>query len=162
MCAPRRRASMGTLYEVLGVAREADSAAIKKAYIKKARETHPDKCPGDETAHERFQAVGRAYVTLRDPERRKLYDATGMVDDGAPAQANTSWEEFWRDFYSRVTSERLDALAADYRGSTEEEDNLAAAYTAAKGDMGKVLDNMMLCTAEDEPRFRQMLQVGLV
>ena len=40
-----------SLYEVLDVARDADVAAIKKAYIKQARDTHPDKCPGDETAH---------------------------------------------------------------------------------------------------------------
>ena len=146
------------LYEVLAVDRDADAAAIKKAYIKLARKTHPDKCPGDDSAHARFQEVGRAYATLCDPEKRKLYDATGSVDDASTIGRNASWDEFWRDFYTRVTTGKLDALASSYRGSAEEARDLLRTYQEVKGDMGKILDRMMFCTAEDEPRFRELLQ----
>ena len=69
------------LYETLKVSRDADEAAIKKAYLKLARDTHPDRCPGDEAAKERFQAIGRAYAVLKDPEKKKVYDASGIVDE---------------------------------------------------------------------------------
>lgn len=52
-----------------------------QAYLRAARDTHPDKHVGDDGATERFQEVGRAYTVLSDPERRTLYDETGMVDE---------------------------------------------------------------------------------
>jgi len=145
---------------LLGCTRDASADAIKKAYLQRARETHPDKCPGDASAHERFQALGRAYSILRDPEKRQTYDAAGIVDDG-PSVGEAQWTAFWNDFFTRVTSERIDALAAEYRGSEEEAADLRAAYLEAKGDMGGIIDRMMCSTAEDEPRFREMLQADL-
>ena len=60
-------AAQSDLYALLQVARDADAAAIKKAYLKMAREVHPDRNPGDDDANSRFQALGRAYNVLRDP-----------------------------------------------------------------------------------------------
>lgn len=67
-------------YGVLGLARDADLATIKKAYRVKAQKAHPDrnKEPG---AKEKFHAIQRAYDTLSDPERKKRYDERG--EDGA-------------------------------------------------------------------------------
>lgn len=56
-------------------------ATIKKAYMKLALKLHPDKNPGDTSAHEKFQALNRVYRVLGDPERRKAYDETGVEDD---------------------------------------------------------------------------------
>jgi molecular chaperone DnaJ len=61
-------------YKVLGVAKDADSAAVKKAYRKLARDNHPDSHPGNQAAEERFKAIAEAYDVVGDPEKRKQYD----------------------------------------------------------------------------------------
>ena len=61
-------------YKVLGVAKDASAAEIKKAYRTLARENHPDSHPGDTARHERFKAVAEAYDVIGDPEKRKKYD----------------------------------------------------------------------------------------
>ena len=64
-------------YKILGVSRKADTNTIKKAYRKLAKELHPDKNPDDPDAESRFQDLGVAYETLKDPELRKIYDRGG-------------------------------------------------------------------------------------
>src|ERR1700712_3025429 len=61
-------------YAALGVAKDASSAEIKKAYRKLARELHPDKNPDDAKAEARFKDVSEAYDVLSDDTRRKEYD----------------------------------------------------------------------------------------
>ncbi|KAH8746690.1 X-domain of DnaJ-containing-domain-containing protein [Hyaloscypha sp. PMI_1271] len=66
-----------TYYDALGVKTDADQLEIKKAYRKLAIITHPDKNPGDDTAHERFQSIGEAYQVLSNPDLRSQYDKHG-------------------------------------------------------------------------------------
>ena len=66
-------------YDVLGIPRHADEAAIKKAYRKLAQESHPDRNPDDPRAEDRFKQVGRAYAVLSDAERRRAYDEFGDI-----------------------------------------------------------------------------------
>ena len=66
-----------TYYDALGVKPTASELEIKKAYRKLAITTHPDKNPGDETAHARFQAIGEAYQVLSNDALRKQYDKFG-------------------------------------------------------------------------------------
>ncbi len=72
-------------YEVLGVNRNADAAAIKKAYRKLAKKYHPDSNEGNATAAEHFKEVNEAYDILSDEKKRKLYDQFGHAafDEGA-------------------------------------------------------------------------------
>ncbi len=69
-----------TYYDALGVKPKASELEIKKAYRKLAITTHPDKNPGDETAHTRFQAIGEAYQVLSNEELRKRYDKFGKEE----------------------------------------------------------------------------------
>ena len=64
-------------YEVLGVSRDADDAAIKKAFRRLARELHPDVNRHDPDAEEKFKEAAEAYEVLSDSERRATYDRYG-------------------------------------------------------------------------------------
>lgn len=69
-------------YAVLGVAKDADSATIKKAYRKLAKQYHPDRNPDDEAAAEKFKDIGEAYAVLSDESERKQYDAIRSMAGG--------------------------------------------------------------------------------
>ena len=72
-------------YEVLGVEKSADEAAIKKAYRVLAKKYHPDMNPGDAEAEKKFKEASEAYAILSDPEKRRQYDQFGHAafDQGA-------------------------------------------------------------------------------
>ena len=64
-------------YEVLGVAKNASDAELKKAYRKLAKKYHPDVNPGDKEAEAKFKEATEAYGILSDPDKRKQYDQFG-------------------------------------------------------------------------------------
>ena len=69
-------------YAALGVPKDADDAAIKKAYRKLARQYHPDQNQGDAAAEAKFKEIGEAYAVLADAEQRKQYDAIRAMASG--------------------------------------------------------------------------------
>jgi len=68
------------LYILLGLERGATTIEIKRAYKRLARRYHPDINPGDRVAAAHFRQIADAYETLSDPDRRRLYDATGSTE----------------------------------------------------------------------------------
>jgi molecular chaperone DnaJ len=69
-------------YAALGVPKDADDAAVKKAYRKLARQYHPDQNAGDAAAEAKFKEIGEAYAVLSDPEQRQQYDAVRTMAGG--------------------------------------------------------------------------------
>ena len=84
---------MNDLYAVLGVPRDADPAAIRKAFKTLAKELHPD-VNKDPAAQDRFKAVTAAYEVLGDEQRRSLYDEFGEASlrAGFDANAARAWK----------------------------------------------------------------------
>ena len=79
-------------YAILGVARDASSDDIKRAYRKLARKYHPD-VSKEANAEERFKEVGEAYETLKDPEKRAAYDQLGQHRPGEEIRPPPDWGE---------------------------------------------------------------------
>lgn len=67
-------AAVKTYYEILGVAPTASPEEMHTAYLKLAHKYHPDKTGGDKAAENKLKAINAAYDTLKNPEKRKLYD----------------------------------------------------------------------------------------
>jgi molecular chaperone DnaJ len=80
-----------SLYESLGVSKNASQDELKKAYRKLVREVHPDKNPGDAAAEARFKEVQSAYDVLSDPDKRKQYDQLGSTN-GRTAPGGTTFD----------------------------------------------------------------------
>lgn len=65
-------------YDTLGISKDATEKQIKKAYLKKARDLHPDRHPDETEKYQQlFQEVQRAYEVLSDPQKRSTYDKFG-------------------------------------------------------------------------------------
>jgi curved DNA-binding protein len=79
-------------YATLGVSRDADLEAIKKAYRKLARQHHPD-VSKDSGSEARFKEAAEAYATLKNPETRAAYDALGQQRAGAEFSPPPHWQD---------------------------------------------------------------------
>lgn len=64
-------------YKILGVNKDIPQNDVKKAYLKRAKQFHPDLHPNDPKAKAKFQALNEAYTVINDPEKRKKYDLFG-------------------------------------------------------------------------------------
>ena len=64
-------------YKILGVDKNIAQKDVKKAYLKRAKQFHPDLHPDDPKAKAKFQALNEAYDVIGDPEKRKKYDQYG-------------------------------------------------------------------------------------
>ena len=117
-------------YEVLGVKRDADEAAIRAAYRKLAKRHHPDLNPGNNEAAERFKDINAANDILSDPEKRGRFDR-GEID---AAGNETPRGPTWRDFAEAAGREK-------YQGQSgfspdDLSDILGAAFGARGGARG--------------------------
>ena len=87
-------------YEILGVKKDADQKAIKKAFRKKAMLYHPDQNPGME---DKFKEINNAYEVLKDANKRKLYNKYGK--DLKPKQNSG---DFFSSFFGNQSQQDPD------------------------------------------------------
>ena len=99
-------------YKILGVSKRADTNTIKKAYRKLAKELHPDKNPDDPEAESKFQDLGVAYETLKDPELRKIYDRGGedALQKNERGGGGSPFDSFFGGLFSSVSPVKLSVL----------------------------------------------------
>src|SRR3954451_20488492 len=101
-------------YELLGVQRGADDAAIKAAYRRMAKECHPDRHQGCPQQEARFKAVSEAYEVLKDPQKRAAYDRFGKAafqNGGGDPFAEGGFNGF-SDIFSSIFGEFMDPRGA--------------------------------------------------
>lgn len=114
-------------YEVLGVARDASDADIKKAYHKLVMKYHPDRNPDNKDAEEKFKEVNNAFDILKDPQKRAAYDRFG---DAAFAGGNGAGAGFGGNPFGNG------AFHFDMGGGAGMEDILREAMRGFGFDMG--------------------------
>ncbi len=88
-------------YEVLGVDKNADDAALKKAYRVLAKKYHPDTNPGDAEAEAKFKEASEAYGILSDPDKRRQYDQFGHAafeNGGGGGYTNMNMDDIFGSF----------------------------------------------------------------
>ncbi|KAF9227939.1 DnaJ-domain-containing protein [Gyrodon lividus] len=148
------------LYTVLGLESVATTEAIRKSYKKLALLYHPDKHTNSTdqeraSASTQFHKIGFAYAVLSDEKRRNKYDETGTTGEGLGVDADEvgGWETYFEDLFDRVTRGRLDEMKKEYQGTSEEMEDLKAAYHETGGSLGEIMNHIPHSTAIDEPRF---------
>ena len=121
---------MSDYYAILDVPREADEAAIKRAYRKLAMQYHPDRNNGDQGAEARFKEITEAYEVLREPEKRRIYERfgeaglkgrAGQAQGFHPFDLSEALNIFMRDFGGFAGFEEL--FGGGRRGSVEPRGN---------------------------------------
>src|SRR5438270_4170498 len=103
-------------YDLLGVQRGADEAAIKAAYRRLAKEHHPDTKNGCKESEARFKAINEAYDVLKDPQKRAAYDRFGRAafqnGGGGQDPFGSAGFEGFSDIFSTIFGEFMDARGA--------------------------------------------------
>ena len=102
-------------YELLGISRGADDAAIKAAYRRMAKECHPDRHGGCPEQESRFKAVSEAYDVLKDPQKRAAYDRFGKEafrNGGGGDPFGEAGFNGFSDIFSSIFGEFMDPRGA--------------------------------------------------
>ena len=147
-----------SLYELLRVETNADSAVIRKAYYALARKVHPDKNPDNPDAAANFRALQSAYEVLSDADRRAQYDRTGLT--GEAADAADAFRAAYEHYKSvEITPEDIEAAEESYRGSADETADITAYFLRHAGDISHILAFIIGSRDEDIDRYVAAIEV---
>ncbi|HSP01795.1 MAG TPA: molecular chaperone DnaJ [Thioalkalivibrio sp.] len=93
-------------YEILGVAKNASEADLKKAFRRLAMKHHPDRNPGDKDAEDKFKEAKEAYEILTDPQKRAAYDQFGHAGVDASAggggRGGANFSDIFEDIFGDI------------------------------------------------------------
>ena len=156
-------------YDILQIPPTATQTDIKKAYRRRAMETHPDKHPNDPTAQQKFQEVGEAYQVLSDPELRKRYDEFGK-EQAVPAHGFEDATEYftmifggegfkdWIGEFSlfKELSEAEKQMASGSGNGTEETGGAGSVMTASSSGSGNINHNNNKLSKEEKEKLMEM------
>jgi len=152
-----------SLYEVLNL-NDKEKASysqdeLKKAYYRASLQYHPDRQDHDakDVATKKFQILSRSYSVLSDPERRAIYDETGIVDDAEVLDESRDWYSHWRRIFKPVSQEDISSFFEKYRGSEDEKNDLKAVYLRYKGNMDAIMESIPGADQDQEPRLGKIL-----
>lgn len=152
--------STKSLYEVLGVDKDAKDADIKKAYRKLSLRFHPDRhvdSPQDvqQKNTRTFQTLSKVHFILSDKDKRNLYDNSGIIAGEDCLEGEANWEEYWRALFPKITVKDIESFMDKYIGSKDEKDDVRAAYLKYEGNMDKISETVI---AFDEDRTRALIE----
>ncbi|MBE0623443.1 MAG: molecular chaperone DnaJ [Burkholderiales bacterium] len=141
-------------YEILGVNRDADEEAIKKAYRKLAMKHHPDRNPEDKNkgAEEKFKEAKEAYEILSDADKRAAYDRYGHagVDPsagGAQGAGFANFSDAFGDIFGDIFGQARGGRSNVYRGADLRYNLEISLEAAAHGTETKIrIPTMDACT----------------
>lgn len=143
------------LYDILGVAHDATPAQLRKAYYRKSLACHPDKVGAGK--EDIFQATTVAYNILKNEETRNEYNETGELvdddDDDDDINSFDAMKSYFKSVFGTVTTSKIDQFAQQYKCSEEEESHVLQYYKQFKGNLLKMLENVMLSTERDAQRW---------
>ncbi|CAM44223.1 putative chaperone protein DNAj [Leishmania braziliensis MHOM/BR/75/M2904] len=128
------------LYKTLGVSMKSTVEDVTRAYRRLALKYHPDRNPDGVEA---FKEISNAYAVLSDPERRAMYDLTGVVSDSADALQGLS-DEAARQQRSAELADQVHNFFSTYAGSEEEREDVILGYEKCKGDFNKMVRQYLL------------------
>jgi molecular chaperone DnaJ len=131
-------------YEVLGVNRDADEEAIKKAYRRLAMKFHPDRNPDNPKAEEQFKEAKEAYEVLTDGNKRAAYDRyghSGVDPQAGMAGAGAGFSSFadaFGDIFGDIFNQARGGRSSVYRGADLRYNLEVSLEQAARGTETKI------------------------